>query len=80
MEFILRICLGLYDYQSEASGYSNGLTYLKNRVITNQKYTIDSQKTKVTELKHNTKYNHQNTKGKTERNKGKLQNNLENKI
>lgn len=80
MEFILRICLALYDYQSEASGYSNGLTYLKNRVITNQKYTIDSQKTKGRELKHNTKYNHQNTKGKTERNKGRLQNNLENKI
>ena len=27
-------CLSLYDYQSKASRYSNGLTYLKTRVTT----------------------------------------------
>ena len=80
MEIILRICLCLYDYQSEASRYRNGLTYLKNRVIRNKKYTIDSQKPKIRKLKHNRKDNHQNTKGKTKRNKEKIQNNLGNKI
>ena len=79
MEIILRMCLGLYDYQFETSRYKNGLTYLKNRVIRNQKYTIDSQKPKI-KLKHNTKDNHQNTKGKTKRNKQKIQNNLRDKI
>ena len=35
-----RMCLSLYDYQSKANRYSNGLAYLKNRVTTNQKHTI----------------------------------------
>ena len=38
------MCLKLYDYQSKASRYSYWLTYLKTRVTTNQKLTIDSQK------------------------------------
>ena len=45
----------------------NGLTYFKksqNRIITNQKYTINSQKNKR-EYKHNTKENHHTTKSKT---------------
>ena len=29
--------MSLYDYQSKASRYSNGLTHLKSKVITNQK-------------------------------------------
>ena len=76
------MCLSLYDYQSKASRYSNGLTYLKNRVTRNQKYTIDSQKPKSKEHKHNTKENHQTTKGKTKRkrNKEDIQNQLENKV
>ena len=41
-----RMCLSLYDYQSKASRYSYGLTYLKTRVTTNQKHTTDSQKQK----------------------------------
>ena len=58
------MCLRLYDYQSKARRYSNGLTYLKTRVTTNQKHIIDSQKPKR-KLKHNR--NQQNTKGKTKR-------------
>ena len=67
------MCLSLYDYQSKASRYSSGLTYLKNRVTTNQKHTIDSQKTKRREHKHNTKENHQ-TKTKSNQTKGKNKN------
>lgn len=40
------MCLNFYDYQSKASIYSYGLTYLKSKVITNQKHGIDSQKIK----------------------------------
>ena len=58
---------GLYDYQSKASRYRKGLTYLRNRVTTNQKHTIDSQKPKLREHKHNTKENHETTIGKTKR-------------
>ena len=47
--------LSLYDYQSKASRYTKGLTYLKNRVTTNQKHTIDSQKPKEREYKYNTR-------------------------
>ena len=36
-------------------------------VTTNQKHTIDSQKPKRREHKHNTKENHQTTKGKTKK-------------
>ena len=61
------MCLSLYDYQSTASRYRKGLTYLKNRVTTNQKHTIDSQKTKRREHKHNIKGNSQNRKEKTKR-------------
>ena len=38
--------LSLYDYQSKANRYRNGLAYLKNRVIPNEKNTIDSHKKK----------------------------------
>ena len=65
--FLSRMCLSLYDYQSKASRYRKGLTYLKNRVTTNQKHTIDSQKPKRREHKYNTKENHQTTKGKTKK-------------
>ena len=44
----------------KASKYSNGSTYLKTKVTTNQKHTIDSQKPKRKELKNNMKENHQN--------------------
>ena len=62
-----RMCLSLYDYQSKANRYSYVLTYLKIRVTTNQKHTIDSQKPKRKELKYNTKEKHQTTEGKTKR-------------
>ena len=44
-----RMCWSLYDYQSKANRYWKGLTYLKNRVATNQKHIIDSQKPKRTQ-------------------------------
>ena len=53
------------NYKSKANRYKKWLTYLKNRVTTNQKHTIDSQKPK--EHKYNTKENHHTTKGKTKR-------------
>ena len=45
------------------SRYSNRLTYLKNKVTTNQKHSVDSQKTKPRKLKHNAEENHKTTKG-----------------
>ena len=65
------MCLILYDYQSKASIYRKGLTYLNNVVTTNKKHTIDSQKPKKTEHKCNTKGNHQTIKGKTKKIKTK---------
>ncbi len=38
------MCWSLRDYQSKGNRYSNGLIYLKNKVTTNQKHTIESQK------------------------------------
>ena len=71
------MCLSLYDYQSKASIYRKGLTYLKNRATTNEKHTINSQKPK-----HKIKGNHETTKRKTEkeRNKEETKNQLENKV
>ena len=65
----IRKCLDLYDHQSKGSRYNYVLTHLKTRVTTNQKHTIDFQKPKRKELKHNAKENHQTTKGKTKRRK-----------
>lgn len=42
----------VYDYQFKSSRYSYGSIYLNSRVTTNQKHSIDSQKTKRKELKH----------------------------
>ena len=39
---------------------------MKARVTTDQKHTIDSEKQRGKELKHNTKENHQTAKGKNE--------------
>ena len=58
------MCLSLYDYQSKASRYDNGLTHLKIRVITNQKQGVDSPKPNRKELENETKKTHQATKGK----------------
>ena len=44
--------------------FSYASTYLKARITKNRKHTIDSQKQKRKELKHNAKENHQTTKGK----------------
>ena len=58
--------LNLYDYQLKASKYNNGLTYLKNRVITNQQHTTGSQKNKRGECKHNIKENYKRINKKEE--------------
>ena len=65
------------DYQSKASRYRKGLTYLKNRVTTNQKHTVDSQKPKRREHKHKIKGNHQTTKRKTKRERMEYRRNKE---
>ena len=70
--------LNLYNYQFKANRYSYGSTYLKSRVTTNQKHTVDSQKPKRKELKHTTEENHPVTKKK--RNKEEPQKQLENKV
>ena len=58
-------CFNLYDYQSKASRYSYGLTYMKTRITTNQKHIFTKKKKERKELKHNRKENHQTAKGKT---------------
>ena len=70
--------LSLYYYQSKASRYRKGLTYLKNRATTNQKHTVDSQSPKIREHKHKIEGNHQITKRK--RNKEETSNHLENNV
>ena len=65
------MCLNLYEYQLKASKCSNGLTYLKNRIITNQQHKTDSQKKKKQknkrrECKRSIKEN-KTIKGKTKR-------------
>ena len=37
------MCLSLYEYQSKVHRYNDRLIYLKTRVTTTQKHTIDSQ-------------------------------------
>ena len=59
--------LRFYDNQSKGSTYK-GLTYLKNRVATNQKRVIEAQKPK--EQKHNAKEN-QTIEGKRRRKRSK---------
>ena len=59
--------LRLYDNQPKGSTYK-GLTYLKNRVDTNQKRVIEAQKPK--EQKHNAKEN-QTIEGKRRRKRSK---------
>ena len=71
-----RMCLSLHDYQSNASRYNSGLSYLKARVITNQKHSTDSQNSKRKETQVNSRENHQTTKGKKQR---ELKNQVENK-
>ena len=61
------MCLNLYDYQSKENRYSYGSTCLKTKVSRFQNHTIESQKSKRKELKHNTIQNHQIKKGKTKR-------------
>ena len=61
------MCLSLYDYQAETSRYRNGLTYLKNREITNQKQTLHSQILKRKVHKHKINGNHPIKKRKEKR-------------
>lgn len=52
----------------KASRYKKGLTSLKNRIATNKKNTVDSQKTKRRKQSIIQKENHQVTKEKEKRN------------
>ena len=61
------MCLGLYDYQTKASRYRKGLTYLKNRATTNQNQTLHSQKLKRKVLKHKISGNHPTQNRKEEK-------------
>ena len=54
----LKMCLRLYDYQAKGSRYRKGLTYLKNRVTTNLKQTIHTQRLKRRGHKHEIKIYH----------------------
>ena len=76
-----RMCLSLYYYQSKASRYINGLTYLKTRITTNLKHTIDSknQKEENSSTVQKKTIKPQKEKEK-ERNKEEIQNQLGNKV
>ena len=76
------MCLSLYDYQSKASidSYRMGFTYLRNKVTTNQKHTIDSQKPKRREVQYKRKSsNHKREKQKEKRDKEEIKNQQESK-
>ena len=75
----LRVCLSLYDYQFEARVW-NVLKHLKNRVITNQKHTTDSQNPKENEsiIQKKTSNHKRKDKKKTETLRNTKQ--LENKV
>ena len=63
------MCLSLYDYQDKASRYRKGLTYLKNRTITNQSQTLHSQTLGRIVLKHKINGNHPSQKKIKKKNK-----------
>jgi len=63
----LIMCLSLCDYQAKASRYRKGLTYLKNRAITDQNQTLHSQKLKRKIEKHKLNGNHPTKKRKKQR-------------
>ena len=63
------MCLNLCNYQFKAGRYSYGSTYLKTRVTTNQKHTIDSQTPKGKELKAYYKRKTSNHKRKNKKKK-----------
>ena len=56
--------LSQYDYQVKAGIYRKGLTYLKNKAITNQNQILHSEKLKRKGYKHKMKVNHPTKKGK----------------
>ena len=60
-------CSRLCDHQAKASRYRKGLTYLKNRAITDQNQTLYSQKLKRKIEKHKLNGNHPTKKKKKER-------------
>ena len=59
-------CLNLQDYQAKTHNYRKGLTYLKNRAITNQNQTLRSQKMKRKILKQKIIGDHPTKKRKEE--------------
>ena len=71
------MCLNLNDYQFKTSRYNYESTYMDPMVTTNQKPTIDTQKTKRKEHRNTTKENHQTTR--EEMNREEIQKQPENK-
>ena len=49
------MCLNLNDYQFKTIKYNYRLTYINPMVTANEKPTVDTQKSKIKEHKHNTK-------------------------
>ena len=77
--FFFRMCLSLYDCWSNTSRYSNGLTFLKKRVTTNQNHTIGSQRPKIRDssiTQKNTIKPQKEKEKEKERNKEEIQNQL----
>ena len=61
------MCLNLNDHKFKSSRYNYGSTYMNTMVTTNEKPTMDTQKTKRKEQKHTSKEIHQTTREKTKR-------------
>ena len=58
------MCFNLNDYHFKTSRYSYSSIYMNSMKITCQKPTIDTQKLKRKEHKHNTEENHQTTRNR----------------
>ena len=74
------MCFILEDHQFKTSRHNYRLIYMNLIVTTNQKPTIDTQKTKRKEPEFDTKENHQTTRKEAKRrNREELQKQPENK-
>ena len=74
------MCFSLYDYQTKASTYRKGLTYLKNRATTNQNQTLHSKKLKRKVHEHKIHGNHPTKKEKKKEGRKEKQNQWENEV
>ena len=72
--FFFQNMLSIQDYQSKASRFKTWLTHLRNRIDTNKKHTIKSQKEEKTNTIHkkNIKPSRENNKKKVKQKKYKI--------